>query len=78
VPTGTFAWVLKSNPEHYQASERVRLPVYLSDLRERILTFVDVPTTGKKGYSDGKSISKIIFPIQETRRDGFRRELSSS
>ncbi len=46
VPVGTFAWILKTNPDHYRPNECVRLPLYHSEAREKILTFVDVPISG--------------------------------
>jgi hypothetical protein len=37
---------LKTSGDHYRPSECVRLPLYHSEDREKILTFVDVPIVG--------------------------------
>jgi dynein heavy chain 2 len=47
-PTSTFAWIPKSNSDHYRPNEAIRLPLYNTNERDKILTFVHVPSGGEE------------------------------
>lgn len=42
----TFAWIPDTSPDNYRPSEAIKLPLYNTNLRDKVLTFVQVPTTG--------------------------------
>ena len=45
-PPCTFAWIPKSNPDQYRSNEAINLPLYHTNMRDKILTFVQVPSGG--------------------------------
>ncbi len=47
-PTCTIAWIPETNQNHYRPNEAIRLPLYNTNEREKILAFVDVPSGGEE------------------------------
>ena len=45
-PPCTFAWIPKSNPDQYRLNEAINLPLYNTNMRDKILNFVQVPSGG--------------------------------
>ena len=45
-PACTFAWIPKSSPDQYRPNEAISLPLYHTNMRDKILTFVQVPSGG--------------------------------
>ena len=45
-PACTFAWIPKSNSDQYRSNEAINLPLYHTNMRDKILTFVQVPSGG--------------------------------
>ena len=41
------AWIQKSSQDHYRPNEAIKLPLYHTNLRDKILTFVQVPSGGE-------------------------------
>ena len=42
------AWIPKSSQDHYRTNEAIKLPLYHTNLRDKILTFVQVPSGGEE------------------------------
>ena len=47
-PTCTIAWIPDSSSDHYRVNEAIKLPLYNTNLRDKILTFVQVPSGGEE------------------------------
>ena len=47
-PACTMAWIPQGNQDHYRPNEAIRIPLYHTNLRDQILTFVQVPTGGNE------------------------------
>lgn len=46
-PSCTFAWIPKTSQDHYRQNEAMKLPLYNTNMRDKILTFVQVPSGGE-------------------------------
>ena len=46
VPPCTFAWIPTTSPDAYRSNEAIKLPLYNTNIRDKILTFVQVPSSG--------------------------------
>ncbi|TRY75069.1 hypothetical protein TCAL_08574 [Tigriopus californicus] len=46
VPPVTVGWVPESSPNSYHENEAIRLPLYYSSEREKIVSYMDVPSGG--------------------------------
>ena len=47
-PPCTMAWIPDTSPDHYRLNEAIRLPLYNTNLRDKILTFLQVPSGGEE------------------------------
>ena len=47
-PACTLAWIPDTSADHYRLNEAIKLPLYNTNLRDKILTFLQVPSGGEE------------------------------